>query len=360
MNCLAPWKCLSVRFNGDVVPDCVYTGRHGNLHENTLSEILQHPGLLKTQQSILNNVLPKECSQCTRKEGVQNHSRRIFFEQLMPHVPRTTEIDIRFLEFNLSNKCNLQCVMCSGVNSTAWVKLDNKLDTISKSFNRPLNHPDFGYRIVKEDIIDKLFSEPKYFKNLEYVNIKGGEPYMEQDNIKLLEKLISLGLNKQVTLDISTNGTIHNLEFERLALQFKTKWHISIEGVGKLYEYIRGGDKYSWEQFNDNVNRFNKFDRVIFAGTIMTYNVCHMKELTEWYLSIKRDNYEMFLNNVVTTPEYLNPTLLPQHILDGTGYWHDSKLSNQLDTFINYTRSIDDIRGTDVLEVCPELSSIFA
>ena len=358
MKCIAPWKCLSVRFNGDIVPDCVYTGRHGNLHENTLSEILQHPGLLKTQDSIMNDCLPTECSQCVKKEGVQNHSRRIFFDQLMPHVPRTPEIDIRFLEFNLSNKCNLQCVMCSGVNSTAWVKLDNKLHELG--FNRPINHPDFGYRIVKEDIIDKLFSEPKYFKNLEYVNIKGGEPYMEQDNIKLLEKLIELGLHKQVTLDISTNGTIENIEFERLALMFKTKWHISIEGVGKLYEYIRGGSKYSWEQFTDNLHRFEKFDRVIFAGTVMTYNVCHLKELMEWYLSVRKDNYEMFLTNVVTTPEYLNPTLLPQSILDGTGYWHDSNLSNQLDTFIEYTKSMDRLRGTDVLEVCPELRSIFS
>ena len=78
MKCLAPWKALSVRFNGDVVPDCVYTGRHGNLHQNTLTEILKHPGLVNTQQTILNNQLPKECVQCESKEHINNHSRRVF------------------------------------------------------------------------------------------------------------------------------------------------------------------------------------------------------------------------------------------------------------------------------------------
>ena len=336
MKCLAPWKALSIRFNGDVVPDCVYTGRHGNIHQQSLTEILRHPGLIQLQDKISNEVLPKECNQCSLKESASGHSRRIFFDQILHHVPRNRDIDIRFLEFNISNKCNLQCVMCSGVNSTAWVKLDQKLDSIDKSFQRPLSHPDFGYRNVGTDIVDKLFAEPVYFKNLEYVNIKGGEPYMEQDNIKLLKKLLDLGLEKQVTLDISTNATVENTEFEDLALRFKTKWHVSIEGTGRLYEYIRGGDKYTWEKFNDSVHRFSKFDSVIFAGTVMTYNVRHIKECFDWFETIKKPNYSMFFSNIVVTPPYLNPALLPNEILEGTDFCHNESLNDQLPIFVNY------------------------
>jgi radical SAM protein with 4Fe4S-binding SPASM domain len=360
MKCIAPWKALSVRFNGDVVPDCVYTGRHGNIYENTLSEIFQNTNFLNVQQSILKGEFPKECSQCSFKEAVNGHSRRIFFDQLFPHIPRTLDIDIRFLEFNISNKCNLQCLMCSGVNSTSWIKLDQKLDNISDQFQRPLNHPDFGYKIVKPDIVDKLFSETQYFKNLEYVNIKGGEPYMENDNIKLLKKLISLNLHKQITLDISTNATVDNPEFEELALQFKTKWHISIEGVGKLYNYIRGADKYSWEQFESNLHRFDKFDQVYFAGTVMTYNVCHLKEIFNWFEKIKKSNYQMFFSNVVVTPSYLNPVILPSNILQGTEYLHDEKQAYLQSVFVDFTNSIDKIRNTNVLDVCPELSPLFS
>lgn len=349
MKCLAPWKCLSVRFNGDITPDCVYTGRNGNIHENSLKELLENTNLKNTQQSILKGYLPNECSQCTKKEQVNSHSRRIFFNQVLDHVPRTAETDIRFLEVNISNKCNLKCVMCSGVNSTAWVKEDFKLHELG--IERPINHPDFGYRIIKEDIIDRLFENPEVFKNLEYVNIKGGEPFMEDSNIKLLHKLLELNLTN-VTIDLSTNGTTENKEFEELLTQFKTKIHISIEATGKLYEYIRGGSNYSWEQFESNLSRFDKFDRVIFAGTVMPYNVCHIQEVLDW-----NSKYEIFFNNVVTIPEYLNPRILPDSILNGTGYTNDNSL--KLDTFVEFTRKLDSIRGTNVLDVCPEFIDLF-
>ena len=355
MKCLAPWKALSVRFNGDIVPDCVYTGRHGNLHENTLLEILNHSGLLETQRLIQDNILPKNCEQCVKKEQVTGHSRRIFFDQVLYDTPRNTDIDIRFLEVNISNICNLKCVMCSGVNSSAWVKEDYTLQEISTDFKRPINHPDFGYRIVKPDIVDKLFDYPEYFKNLQHVNIKGGEPYMEPNNIKLLQKLIDLNLNKQIELDISTNGTILNKEFEELALQFKTKWHISIEAVGKLYEYIRGGKRYSFEEFKDNLHNFDKFDRVILAGTVLAYNVCHLNEVYETF-----PNHEIYFSNVVAEPSYLSPTILSDDILLNTGFKHDSNLDDQVDVFVRYTKALDKLRETNILEVCPELRSYFA
>lgn len=355
MKCLAPWKALSVRFNGDVVPDCVYTGRHGNLYTDSLTSILQHPGLIETQEAIKNNVLPKNCDQCTKKENMIGHSRRIFFDQLLHDTPRTTEIDIRFLEINTSNICNLKCVMCSGINSTSWIKEDYKLSEISKDFQRPISHPDFGFRVVNPDIIEKLFEHPEYFKNLQHVNIKGGEPYMEPDNIKLLNKLIDLNLNQQIELDISTNGSIINEEFEELALQFKTKWHISIEAVGKLYDYIRGGKQHSFEEFKNNIHRFDKFDRVILAGTIMAYNVCHINDVYKEF-----PDHEIHFSNVVAQPNYLSPTILSDDILKDTGFKHDSNLDDLVDVFVRYTRSIDELRGTNILDVCPELVSYFS
>jgi MoaA/NifB/PqqE/SkfB family radical SAM enzyme len=357
MKCLAPWKAISVRFNGDITPDCVYTGRNGNIHEDSLPSLLQHPGLLSTQTSIEKGILPKQCIQCEKKESINNHSRRIFFDQILSHVPRTPTNDIRFLEVNISNKCNLKCVMCSGVNSTAWIKEDIKLHELG--IERPINHPDFGYRIISNDIIDRLFEYPSYLKNLEYVNIKGGEPFMEESNIKLLNKLIELNLNKQVTIDLSTNGTTENPEFEELLTQFKTKIHISVEATGKLYEYIRGGQNYTWEQFLSNLPRFNKFDRVILAGTVMTYNVRHFGETMKYFI-MNYPKYDMYFNNTVTTPEYLNPTLLPKDILHGTGFWHDITLADQLPVFVEYTKRLDEIRGTNILDVCPEFDFIFA
>ena len=361
MKCYAPWHALSIRFNGDVVPDCVYTGRHGNLLKEDLPTILRNPGLIHTQRTIASGQFPSNCSQCTLKESTNGHSRRKFFEQVLnPMLKPESNLrnDIYFLEFNMSNLCNLKCRMCSGVNSTAWIKEDLKLDKMG--VQRPIHEPDFGYRNLSPDIVDRLFEYPQYFKNLQYVNIKGGEPYMEPANKQIMQKLIELDLAKNITLDISTNGTVVDLEFDELAHQFKeTKWHISIEGTGKLYEYIRGGDNFPFEQLVDNLQQLDKMDRLIFAGTIMPYNVCHVKDIVDWFYSIKKPHYELYVNNVVTTPAYLNPQILPEHILDGTGYRHkDSPI--QLEQFVDFTRKVDELRGTDILDVCPELSSLFS
>lgn len=365
MKCYAPWHALSVRFNGDVVPDCVYTGRHGNLLTSTLPEILSHQGLINTKKSIQQGMLPENCSQCTKKESAAGHSRRIFFQNTLNPMLKSYDYsqevnDIYFLEFNMSNICNLKCRMCSGVNSTAWIKEDLKLSKNTK-FYRPVDNIEFGYRNLPSNIVDRLFEYPEYFQNLQYVNIKGGEPYMEPANKQILKKLILLGLAKNITLDISTNGTIIDPEFDDLALQFKeTKWHVSIEGVGPLYQYIRGGENFSFNQMEENVKTFSKFTKVLFAGTIMTYNVNHLQEIKNWFETIKQPNFELHLSNTVTTPAYLNPCLLPQDLLDGTGYSHDPALADQLEGFIEYTKELDKLRGTNILDVCPEFSRFFS
>ena len=102
MSCLAPRHALSIRFNGDVVPDCVYTGRHGNLLKNTLPEIFKDPGLIATQQIVEQGSLPSNCIQCVKKEKVNGHSRRKFFEQVLNPIVKEeskNKNDIYFLEF---------------------------------------------------------------------------------------------------------------------------------------------------------------------------------------------------------------------------------------------------------------------
>ena len=375
-KCLAPWHSILVRFNGDIVPDGLYFNRYGNIFKQTLPEILNSSVAQATKESILNGVLPPECVQCTRKETVTGHSRRIFFDHTIGPMLQDTDYtytkdfhDIRMIEFNMSNICNLKCRMCNGISSSAWIKEEHKLAELSADYGRPVNHPEFGYRIVSDDVVDRLFAYPEYFRNFEYLCIKGGEPYMEPANKKILRKLIELNLAKNTVLDICTNGTIVDEEFHELAKQFKeTKWTISIEGVGKLYDYIRGGENHPFEQLEANLQHFNQFDRVIFATTIMTYNVAHLGEVQKWYDKVKRDNYEIYHLNIVATPEYLNPSLLPQNILDlakernkldHINYTHNPELARLQSTFVNFTKDLDKLRNTSVLDVCPELGELF-
>ena len=263
----------------------------------------------------------------------------------------------------MSNICNLKCRMCNGISSSAWVKDELKLAKMNKDFQRPVDNPEFGYTNKSEQIIERLFEDPTPFKNLRYLSIKGGEPYMEPANKTILKKFIDLGVAKHVTLDWTTNGTIVDEEVHELAKQYgHTKWTVSLEGTDNLYEYIRGGKNFTFDQLNNNLKQYD-FDRIIIAVTIMAYNIAHLEKIQQWFDKNKKHNWDIYFKNVVTTPWYLNPRVLPNEILDKIKFKfpHINYTNNgsNVNTFVNYTKDLDKIRNTDVLDVCPELDSLF-
>jgi len=373
MKCFAPWHSILVRFNGDIVPDGVYTKRYGNVLKSSLNTVLNAFTASYTKDSIRMGQLPPECEQCALKEATVGHSRRLFFRDILNPMLEGTNYDytknfhdIMFLEFNMSNICNLKCRMCDGINSSAWVKDDLKLAENGNPYFRRINDPEFGYTNKSEQIIERLFEDPTPFMNLRYLSIKGGEPYMEPANKTILKKFIDLGIAKNVTLDWTTNGTIVDEEVHELAKQYgHTKWTVSVEGTDGLYEYIRGGKNFTFAQLNENLKHYN-FDRVIIAVTVMAYNIAHLGKIQTWYDKVKQDHWSIYFNNVVAQPAYLNPRILPNDILDkidfklpNINYTQDDLLSKHVDLFVNYTKDLDKIRNTNVIDYCPELKDLF-
>jgi len=373
MKCYAPWHSILVRFNGDIVPDGVYTNRYGNVLKSSLNTVLNSITASYTKDSMRMGQLPPECEQCRLKEATVGHSRRLFFRDILNPMLEGTNYDytknfhdIMFLEFNMSNICNLKCRMCDGINSSAWVKDDLKLAENGNPYFRRIDNPEFGYTNKSEQIIERLFEDPTPFMNLRYLSIKGGEPYMEPANKTILKKFIDLGIAKNVTLDWTTNGTIVDEEVHELAKQYgHTKWTVSVEGTDGLYEYIRGGKNFTFAQLNENLKHYN-FDRVIIAVTVMAYNIAHLGKIQTWYDSVKQDHWSIYFNNVVAQPPYLNPRILPNDILQSieyklpnVNYTQDVFLGKHIDKFINFTKDLDRIRDTNVLDYCPELTDLF-
>ena len=202
--------------------------------------------------------------------------------------------------------------------------------------------------------------------NLRYLSIKGGEPYMEPANKTILKKFIDLGVAKNVTLDWTTNGTIVDKEIQELARHYgETKWTVSLEGTDGLYEYIRGGNNFTFKELNQNIKQYD-FDRIIIAVTVMAYNIAHLGKIQQWYDENKKDNWEIYFNNVVAQPAYLNPRILPNDILQkidyklpNINYTQDDFLSKHVNLFVNYTKDLDKIRNTNVIDYCPELKDLF-
>ena len=72
----------------------------------------------------------------------------------------------------------------------------------------------------------------------------------------------------------------------------------------------------------------------------------------------------MCIRDRVAQPAYLNPRVLPNEILHNIEHklpniTYEQNNSKLLDMFVNYTKDLDKIRDTSVLDFCPELKDLF-
>ena len=399
--CLAPWLALSVKPNGDVGPDAQYAKPYGNILTQSLEEILSSQEFQTPRSEMQEKKFASACGNCANKEATLGHSRRIFFEHTLRRfnldLPQKNDraINLQYLDLNLSNKCNLKCRMCNSVSSTSWIAEDREL--ISK-FGSRLNRPE-GLRSEKLDLqsILKLFSDRQIFKNLSYVALRGGEPLLEAEGLKVLEKLVDWGIAQQVTLDISTNGTVVSPQMLKLMSHFKQiDLYVSVDGAGELYRYIRGGDKFAIEDLEENLLQFRKIPQltVMFTAAVSIYNIFKLDELWHWFEKVYQPNDEITFSNAVVRPAYLNFQILPQKlkelallrleqskILEGPHHsgrrllgdsgkqliraslkkevFSPHKKSLLISQFCDFNLELDRMRGTSLLEVVPELAPLF-
>jgi len=400
--CAAPWHSILVDFGGDIIPDSQFWLSYGNIYEQTLDEIWQNPIPRATRKSFINGIIPENCKQCPKKEQTIGASRRTFFKGNLNYLLKDnnfeidTKPDIYFLEINISNICNLKCRMCSSAASSAWVKEDEHILSLGRTYHRPKGFTKKRqYRKLKGNIIERLFYNPHNFRNLCYLSLKGGEPFMEPDNYKILDFMIDQNLAKNIILDLSTNGTIIDQKMFSYFKFFKeVKLHVSIEATGKLYQYIRGGNIFTIDQLEENLKIFNKLEntRIIFATTYSVYNLFEIPNLWNWFIKNRKENHEIYFHNIVVTPQYLHPCVLPYeyrkkasdelilaNIPDTTNnprqgsigingiikgilnksYYTPEQQKILLEQCKQFTNDIDKLRNTNIKEVLPELRCLY-
>jgi MoaA/NifB/PqqE/SkfB family radical SAM enzyme len=186
--------------------------------------------------------------------------------------------------------------------------------------------------------VDKVL---KIIPGLEHLTIKGGEPFADPNNIRILECVADT--NPQCKVQISTNfQLVTDKVIELLHRIDDVNIQASIDGTYKLYDWIRGGH---FDKTVENINRYHEYAgrEVIVFGTISIYNWMHIAELIDFWKDIKgvpRVN----MGNIVTFPKYCSPLYLkPHHIKEGL-----DKVHNYLQS---YTQINNDFYTSDDLNI---------
>ena len=322
----------------------------------------------------------KNCEICwIAKQGgeaeIKNYWRRAEEVLFKPGKP----LQLHFLEMTTSNICNQTCVMCNSYFSTKWKKLEHHFIKAGFEEERAA-HPTMAY---SEESTDKIL---KVLPDLKILQIKGGEPFADKNNLKILTKLAEVNPNCKVIL-VSNFQNIPKEWWPVLEELNNLQVGASVDGIEDTYNWIRGGDFdkviQNIEEFNNKIHCLSGFS---INMCISIYNLFNLRATQDYFKKFENKLFgelpqELIgvnFYNVVTRPEYLSPAIVPESNLlkcihsQYTYSEQKTMVANNLirikqdpdskalrEKFKTHTNVMNNIRGFDIYDIEPRLKTIF-
>ena len=343
MKCLVPETGLTIDPIGEIVLCCagdnVSIGHIKDIDD--ITHFFNSDVYNKLRKDFKEEKFPKQCSVCTVHHEAGRIARFHAYNRFsFPTFEEDTNSDIipiRFLEISTSNICNQMCVTCSGKYSSKWAPYEQYALDVGMDW-RNENHKFHTemYKMTDTDV-EKIL---KIVPGLQHLTIKGGEPFADPNNIKILERVAEA--NPKCRIEICTNmQLVTDKVIELLYRIDEVHIQASIDGTYELYDWIRGGH---FNKTVDNINRYHAYGGrdVMIVATISIYNWMHVTDLIDYWKDIKgvpRIN----IANLVTFPKYCSPLYLkPHHIKEGK-----DKIYKYLNN--NFTKRSDSYYTSDKL-----------
>ncbi|MBW1989428.1 MAG: radical SAM protein [Deltaproteobacteria bacterium] len=223
--CHAPFKNMYIGYGGKVGA-CTYNRQHflGNYPRQSLKEIWNGERAEKLRRHVSAWDFSAGCHPC-----------RLHFEggnlagvkaKMYDAVPLNPNGYPSVLELELSNACNLQCIQCSGVFSSAIRKFREKKPPIEIPY-------DEAFLEQMEEFIPHL-TEFKFY---------GGEPFLIEPYYRLWESVARL--KPEIRISLQTNATVLNDRAKSIMERTNFHFNISLDSTDKqTFESIRIGARF--------------------------------------------------------------------------------------------------------------------
>lgn len=194
----------------------------------------------------------------------------------------------RVISFELSNTCNLECIMCVGLLSSSIRKNRDKLPPLPQMYGK--------------EFLPQL---KPFIPHLEEAKFFGGEPFLIDIYLDIWEMFIEL--NPKCKIYITTNGTILNNRVKTILEKLPNlQLVVSLDAIYKeTYQKIRINADY--ERVMENLKFFKEVSEkhnrhLIISPTYMIHNWEEYPEIMDF---ATRNNI-LFETNVLTTPRELS------------------------------------------------------
>lgn len=312
-------------------------------------EVFNNNYAKQIRQELLDGKWPRQCQSCKNILDTTGFDRRETYNKLA-----TEDIEwnvekgngMKWIDIRPSNLCNQKCRMCSSFNSSLIAAEEKTLGIkVSNSY------------LFKKSSFD--FVEHIPFQEMEFVKILGGEPLVQKETKDIISRV-----KDDCVVMITTNGNKPHADILSTALESKSKviFNVSVDGVGKTYEYIRTNGRWNeTKKFVESLPK-EKINNVSMVPSL--WNAFVLKDWFEWTeeLGVKRFFHYTF-------QDWLSLSLLDEEdkfeIYQQLHQYPDfERMKHQmlktpvnreelLQRFTMETRHLDKVRGTNILDLDP-------
>lgn len=239
--CHAPEAAMYFGRDG-CVSACCYSRNQafGSYPEQSVEQLWQSANAATMRAGLRRGELPQGCELCADELLAENFSGLLArqydalaskptpWEKLQSRLglTRSQAKMPKQMDFELSNKCNLECVMCSGFFSSS-IRANRE--------NLPPLPQQYGPEFVQE-------LEP-FLPHLKCAKFLGGEPFLIDIYYAIWERLMEV--NPDCDVSITTNATVMTDRVKRVLEKLRCRIIVSLDSVvPETYEAIRRNASY--------------------------------------------------------------------------------------------------------------------
>jgi sulfatase maturation enzyme AslB (radical SAM superfamily) len=267
--CYAPYSSLFFDYKGNVFP--CFANKHlilGRYGSQSITEIWKDVPINNLRKSIENHSFHLGCNLCQNKLLQHNFSQ--VYAHRYDYLSVSENGFPTSIEVQLSNQCNLDCIMC----------------VVRNDYTSNMDIPAFK-NYIREII--------PYLKNASF---SGGEPFLIKEYFDIWEDFYRL--NKDCRISVNTNATILDEKVKNILGKLKFNISVSVDGFSKeTFEGIR--KKASRDMVYENLHFFKDYTQQ--NNTFFNVKICALKqnihEFPDLFNYFNQQDISIILNEVV-------------------------------------------------------------
>ena len=397
--CILPFVQFSTTVDGSYQACCIANKQKENIKDITPMDFFNGEHMKQLRWDMLQSGEPSQlikdsCYKCIENEKNTGNSKRLQnYYTTNDHKKDTLKLHTlekiaENKDYNLEptdmdsfkikifgNLCNLKCTMCNPM-------VSSKIAAESKKLKIPHNgwiwEGPVEVNPSKNMNMDKFREDlKKILPTTKQIEIVGGEPLLYPETFELVNWIVENDLSKNLDLRFVTNGMTVNMELFTLFKYFKQVVIMySIDGVGKVDEYIRTGTK--WEEKVENMRNSKLIPgniKLSVSTTIQMLNIGYLSPIDDFCKDVL--NVAPRFNNPLSYPKWARAVNVPsdikqkylknysgknfinkRHVLDIL----ENEKERDHDEFfrgIKRYKMFDKIRKTNLLDIYPEFERYY-